>query len=64
MAYPLIAAVNAAIVDVELVFSEDFTVPGSREAIVEWRRVIKQLEDATGYSLTKRDFDADELYGS
>ena len=28
------------------------------------KELIKQLEDATGYSLTKRDFDADELYGS
>lgn len=65
MAYPLIAAVNAAIVDVELCFTEDFTVEGSRNAVEEWRSVVAFLETATGYSLTKRDFSAsDDLYGS
>ena len=65
MAYPLIAAVNAAIVDVELCFTEDLTVEGAREAIEEWRSVVAFLEKATTYSLTKRNFDTlDNLYGS
>ena len=60
MAYPADTAVETAIGTIELVLKEDPTFVGNREAIGQWRELLKNIEarGATGYDALTQTSDA------
>ena len=69
MAYPVDTVMETAIAAIELAFTQDFTIVGQREAIEQWREVLRFIEldhgTTAGYgALTQRDWDADDLFSA
>ena len=61
MAYPADTAVEAAILTIEQLFETQDTVVGRREAIGEWRGIVKYFETlgVSGYDALTQNADAD-----
>lgn len=57
MALPVDTAVEAAIVTIEAVLNEDVQAPGRRQAVYDWKEVLRWIESqpGTGYDALAQD---------